>query len=82
MRGANSTKSPGIRVNTDRRLKRIAFISTMDMSMPILNFMKASAAKPLMVVSEEPLISGMALDRAAIAASRALFVSCSSEKRC
>ena len=81
MRGQNSTSRPGIRVNTDRRLRRIALISTMAMSIPMANSMKPRAARPLTVVREEALISGMALLRAAMAASRAPRASCSSENR-
>ena len=43
--------------------------------------MNARAARPLMVVSEEEEISGMALESAAMQASRTPSVSCSSLKR-
>ena len=73
--------SPGMRVNTDSRLNRMALMSTVAMSRPMPKCMNARAARPEMVVSEEELISGMALDRAAMQASRVSLVSCSSEKR-
>ena len=81
IRGLNRTSSPGIRVNTDSRLSIIALMSTMAISMPMVNFIKARAARPLTVVRDEALISGMALLRASTAASRAFLVSCSSENR-
>jgi len=43
--------------------------------------MNASAARPLIVVSEEEEISGIALESAAMQASRVGSVSCSSLKR-
>ena len=72
---------PGMRVNTDSRLKRMALISTVAMSRPMPKCMKARAPSPEMVVREEELISGMAFARAAMQASRVSLVSCSSEKR-
>ena len=57
IRGVNSISKPGIRVNTDNRLKKIDLISTMDISKPIPNSMNPNAAKPLMVVIEEDEIS-------------------------
>ena len=72
---------PGIRVNTDSKLRKMDFTSTMAMSAPIENFIKANAPKPPMVVSEDAPISGIALLSAAIAASMAGLVSFSSEKR-
>ena len=65
----NSTRSPGIRVNTDRRLNIIALIRTMDKSIPILKCMNARAPRPEIVVREDAEISGIALLRAAIQAS-------------
>ena len=79
MRGANSTSRPGIRVNTDSKLSSTAFIKTIAMSRPTENFINPSAIRPLMVVREEAEISGIALDSAAIQASRTGRASCSSE---
>ena len=79
IKGLKSIKSPGIRVNTDRRLRKMDLISTMAMSRPMANSMKPSAAKPLMVVREEALISGMDLLSAKIQASLAPIFSRSSE---
>ena len=79
--GLNSIRSPGIRVNTDNRLNRMALTRTSAMSRPILNSMKPSAARPDTVVRDEALISGMALLRAVMQASRAVRVSRSSVKR-
>ena len=76
-----SISRPGIRVKTDKRLKRIALISTVDKSIPILKCIKAKAARPDIVVRDEEEISGIALAKAAIQASRAGWVSCSSLKR-
>ncbi|EJX02587.1 hypothetical protein EVA_09306 [gut metagenome] len=53
----------------------------MDISRPMVNFIKDSAIRPLMVVSDDALISGMAFAKASMQASREGFVSCSSEKR-
>ena len=79
IRGLNSISRPGMRVNTDSRLNRMALMSTTDRSRPMPNCIKLSAARPLMVVSEEEEISGMALLSAMTQASRAGLVSCSSE---
>lgn len=79
--GENSISNPGISVNTDSRLSRMALMSTTAMSRPMPNCMKPSAARPLTVVSDEALISGMAFASASMHASRTGFVSCSSEKR-
>ena len=77
----NRTSRPGISVKTQSILNRMALISTVARSRPMPKCMKASAARPLMVVSEEEEISGIALERAAIQASRVGSVSCSSLKR-
>ena len=77
----NSTSRPGISVKTQSILNRIALIRTVARSRPMPKCMNASAARPLMVVSEEEEISGMALESAAIQASRVGIVSCSSLKR-
>ena len=77
----NTISRPGIKVNTDSKLNRIALISTVAISRPMPKCMNAKAPKPEMVVREEELISGIALDNAAIQASRVSLVSCSSEKR-
>ena len=77
----NSTRSPGISVNTESRLNKIALISTVAISMPMPKCIKPKAARPLMVVSELEEISGMALASAAMQASRVGLVSCSSLKR-
>ena len=79
--GQNITSRPGIRVNTESRLQTIDFISTIAISKPKENCMKASASNPLIVVREDAKISGIALLKAATAASLAFFVSCSSVKR-
>ncbi len=77
----NSISSPGINVNTDKRLNRIALINTVARSSPMPKCINASAARPDMVVKEEEDISGIALASAAIQASLAGMVSCSSLKR-
>ena len=77
--GENSISKPGIRVNTETRLNRMDLISTMAMSKPMPNRMNPSAARPHTVVREEALISGIALDRASMQASRVDLYSCSSE---
>ena len=56
----------------------MALMSTEPMSRPSWNFIKHRASRPATVVRELAEISGMALARAAMAASRAGFVSCSS----
>ena len=76
-----SISRPGIRVNTDSRLSRMALISTMAMSRPMPKCMKASAPKPEMVVRELEDISGMALLNASMQASRVGRVTCSAENR-
>ena len=68
-------------MNTDRRLSRIALISTVDKSIPIRKCINTRAPRPEMVVREEEEISGIALAKAAIQASLAGRVSCSSLKR-
>ena len=70
-----------MRVNTDKRLSIIALISTVARSIPIRKCINANDARPDMVVREEEEISGMALESAAIQASLAGSVSCSSLKR-
>ena len=65
----------------DSILNRMALISTVARSRPMPKCMNARAARPLMVVSEEEEISGMALESAAMQASRTPSVSCSSLKR-
>ncbi len=77
----NNIRRPGISVKTDKRLNKIALIKTVDKSRPILKCMKARAARPDMVVREEEDISGIALESAAIQASLASRVSCSSLNR-
>ena len=68
-------------MNTASILNKMALISTTARSRPIPKCIKPSAARPLMVVSEEEDISGIALERAAMQASRVSSVSCSSLKR-
>ena len=63
--------SPGIRVNTDKRLSMIALIKTVARSRPIWKCIKARAARPDMVVREEEEISGIALLSAVMQASLA-----------
>ena len=77
----NSIKRPGIRVNTVRRLRRIALISTTAMSRPMPKCIKARAPRPEMVVRLLEQISGMDLLRASTQASREGRVSCSAENR-
>ena len=74
----NSIRRPGMRVNTERRLIMIALIRTTARSRPIRKCIKASAARPDTVVREEDEISGIALLKAAMQASLAGLVSCSS----
>ena len=81
MRLENSISSPGIRVNTESRLSKMALISTTAISRPMPKCMKAKAARPEMVVRELDEISGMALLRASIQASRVSSVACSAENR-
>ena len=81
IRGLNSTSRPGIRVKTASRLKKMDFISTRDISRPMRNCIKARAPRPLRVVREEALTSGMALARAAVAARTGSRVSRSAVKR-
>ena len=77
----NSTSRPGISVKTQSILNRIALIRTVARSRPMPKCMNASAARPLIVVREEEEISGIALESAAMQASRVGSVSCSSLKR-
>ena len=81
MKRLNSTSKPGIRVNTASILNKMALISTTARSRPMPKCINPSAARPLMVVSEEEEISGIALESAAMQASRVFSVSCSSLKR-
>ena len=67
--GAKITNNPGIKVNTDTRLKKIDLINTNDISRPIVNCINANAANPLIVVIEDEEISTIALLKASIAAS-------------
>ena len=69
MRGAKSMMIPGMRRNTDTRLKTMALIRTIPISGPILYCMKVMAIRPPTVVRELPDISGIALDSAVIIAS-------------
>ena len=78
IRPEKSIISPGIRVNTDRILNIIALMSTIARSPPILNFINARAIRPETVVRQLEDISGIALLRAVIHASRLSICSCSS----
>ena len=78
IRPEKSIISPGIRVNTDRILNIIALMSTIARSPPILNFINARAIRPETVVRQLEDISGIALLRAVIHASRQSICSCSS----
>ena len=69
---------PGIKVNTARRLITIDLISTIPISGPILNCINVIATRPPTVVSELPVISGIAFESAMIVASLAGSVICSS----
>ena len=64
--------------NTASRANRIALMRHTAMSGPSLNCMKNMATRPPMVVRELEPISGMALLRAAMTASRTGRVRCSS----
>ena len=60
---------PGISRNTDIRLKMMDLIRTIPMSAPIRYCMNIIATSPPIVVSDEPVISGIAFERAMIVAS-------------
>ena len=78
IRPANTMIIPGIRRNTDKRLKIIALIRTIPISLPIPNCMNSMAIRPPIVVSELPDISGIDLERAMIHASLGGSSACSS----
>ena len=69
---------PGIKRNTDKRLRMIALIRTIPISAPIPNCMNSMATRPPIVVRELPVISGIDLDRATMQASLGSSVICSS----
>ena len=66
----NVISNPGIRVNTEKMLKNIAFISTVPRSRPSLNCISIIATIPETVVRQLDDISGIALLSAVITASR------------
>ena len=65
----NNISKPGINVNTDSRLQKMALMRTLPISNPMPNCMNISAPKPEMVVKLLAEISGMALLKAVIVAS-------------
>ena len=69
MRLANSTRSPGMRVNTDTRLMRIDLVRVVPRSAPSPYPMKRRASRPEIVVRELEEISGMEWPRATMTAS-------------
>lgn len=71
IRRLKTISSPGIRVNTERMLKRMAFTSTMPRSRPMPNCMNIMAMRPARVVRQLEEISGMDLLKARMQASRA-----------
>ena len=79
----NSISRPGIRVNTDSMLSRIALISTRPRSKPMRNCMNIMAARPEMVVRLLAEIEGIAALTAMMQAVRSSGAcSRSSRKRC
>ena len=82
IRSDDASKNPGIIRNTVKSEQTMPLHSTRPKSIPMRSCITISAASPASVVSEDELISTIALLSAATIASYAFFVSFSSAKRC